>query len=62
MSNDGEQDRMSGKFKQGAGKATGNEEMRKEGESQERKGKVKKKVEDATDSVRGSVKGVTGND
>jgi uncharacterized protein YjbJ (UPF0337 family) len=61
VSNDGEQDRMSGKFKQGAGKLTGDDEMRKEGESQERKGKVKEKVENATDSVRGSVKGVTGD-
>jgi uncharacterized protein YjbJ (UPF0337 family) len=60
--NDGDQDRMAGKFKQGAGKLTGDEKMESEGRSQESKGTVKKKVEDAGDSVKGAIDGITGRD
>jgi uncharacterized protein YjbJ (UPF0337 family) len=62
VSNDGQQDQASGKFKKGAGKVLGDDEMRQEGKSQENKGKVKEKVENASDSVKGAVRGVTGKD
>jgi uncharacterized protein YjbJ (UPF0337 family) len=62
VGNDGRQDQTSGKMKKTAGKLTGDDEMRKEGKSQERKGDAKRKVENVKDSVSGTVKGVTGQD
>lgn len=62
MSNDGRQDQMSGKAKKSAGKVTGNDEMRSEGESQETKGDAKRKVEQVTDKVKGAVDGAGGKE
>ena len=62
MSNDGNEDRLSGKAKPVGGKLTGDEEMRSEGHAQETKGDVKKTVEDAKDTVKGIFKGSGGKD
>lgn len=62
VSNDGKQDQVAGKFKKGAGDLTGDEEMRNEGRTQEKKGSAKEKLENAKDRVSGAVKGVGGKD
>lgn len=62
MPNDGKQDQMAGKVKKGAGDLTGDDEMRNEGKTQEKKGSAKEKLEDAKDRVTGAVKGVGGKD
>jgi uncharacterized protein YjbJ (UPF0337 family) len=55
-------DKVSGKAKEWAGKATGNEEMEAEGKAQHTKGEVKEAADDATDTAKGTWKGVTGKD
>lgn len=60
MGNDGKQDQASGKIKKTAGDLTGNDEMKSEGKSQERKGNAKEKVENVKDSVTGAAKGAVG--
>ncbi len=62
MSNDGRQDQASGKLKKTAGKVTGDDQMRSEGETQETKGDAKRKVEKVTDKVKGAIKGGGGRD
>lgn len=55
-------DKMAGKAKEWAGKATGNEEMEAEGKAQHTKGEVKGAADDATDTAKGTWKGATGKD
>lgn len=62
MTNDGKQDRAAGKLKKTAGDLTGDDEMRSEGKTQEKKGGAKEKLEDAKQSVKGAAKGAGGKD
>jgi uncharacterized protein YjbJ (UPF0337 family) len=55
-------DKVSGKAKEWAGKATGDEELESEGRAQHTKGEVKEGVEDARDTAKGTWRGVTGKD
>lgn len=48
------QDKFAGKAKEVAGKATGDEELESEGRTQNIKGKVQEKAEQARDSVKGA--------
>ncbi|WP_420452464.1 CsbD family protein [Ilumatobacter sp.] len=48
----GESDKVSGRAKQAAGDLTGDDEMKREGETEESAGKVKDKVGDAVDGVK----------
>jgi uncharacterized protein YjbJ (UPF0337 family) len=54
-------DKVAGKAKEWAGKATGNEEMEAEGRTQHTKGEVKETAEDARDTAKGTWKGATGD-
>jgi uncharacterized protein YjbJ (UPF0337 family) len=55
-------DKITGKAKEAAGKATGNKELETEGQTQNKKGHVKEKADNAGDTVRGAAKGLTGDD
>jgi uncharacterized protein YjbJ (UPF0337 family) len=56
------EDRIAGKVKEKAGQATGNERLESEGKVQHSKGKLKDKLNDVTDRVRGAVEGARGKD
>jgi uncharacterized protein YjbJ (UPF0337 family) len=62
VTNDGKQDQATGKLKKTAGDLTGDDEMRSEGKTQEKKGGAKEKLEDAKESVQGAMKGAGGKD
>jgi uncharacterized protein YjbJ (UPF0337 family) len=47
-------DKFSGKAKENIGKATGDEDLRKEGKRQRAKGEFEEKTEEAKDTVRGA--------
>jgi uncharacterized protein YjbJ (UPF0337 family) len=48
----GETDQAKGRIKQAAGDLTGDDELKREGRTDEAAGKVKDKVSDAVDSVK----------
>ena len=48
----GESDKASGRIKQAAGDLTGDDELKREGKTEEAAGGVKDKVDDAVDSVK----------
>ena len=48
-------DKISGKLKQVFGALTGDEQRRKEGVKDERKGEVKEKVNDAADTLKNTI-------
>jgi uncharacterized protein YjbJ (UPF0337 family) len=56
------EDRIAGKVKETTGKATGNERLESEGKVQHSKGKLKEKLREATDRLRGAVEGAKGRD
>lgn len=51
-------DKMTGKAKEVAGKATGDDEMQSEGEAQRSKGEFEEKVEEGKDAARGAFESV----
>ncbi|GGZ89196.1 CsbD family protein [Streptomyces subrutilus] len=53
MADKGGMDKVKGKAKEAAGKATGNDRMKAEGKMDQAKGKAKESVADAKDSLRG---------
>jgi uncharacterized protein YjbJ (UPF0337 family) len=55
-----QQDRLAGKVKETAGKATGDNRLETEGKTQHSKGKLKGKLENLRDTIRGVADGVKG--
>lgn len=55
-------DKVSGKAKEIAGKATNDDELKAEGKAQHTKGEVKDKMDDARASIKGAAEGITGKD
>lgn len=54
-------DKLKGKAKEAFGKATGNDDVKAEGQADQGKGAAKQGVADAKDKVDDTVKKVTGN-
>ncbi|WP_193105769.1 CsbD family protein [Brachybacterium sp. FME24] len=54
-------DKLGGQAKEGLGKATGDKETQAEGEAQQGKANAKEKLQDARDTVKGALGGLTGN-
>lgn len=55
-------DKVSGKAKEGFGKATGDKETEAEGHAQQGKAEAKDKLEDARDTAKGAADGLLGGD
>lgn len=54
---DGNTDKLKGQVKETAGAATGNDELRREGRTDQNAGKLKDKVGDAIDGVKDKLSG-----
>ncbi|MGH2787883.1 MAG: CsbD family protein [Actinomycetota bacterium] len=50
-------DRVAGKAKEATGKVTGDQRLETEGKTQRSKGKIKEKLREVTDTVRGAADG-----
>ncbi|HIW63859.1 MAG TPA: CsbD family protein [Candidatus Stackebrandtia excrementipullorum] len=55
-------DKLKGRLKEVAGKATGNEKLESEGKAQRAKGTVHDKVDDVKDRIEGTVEGLRDSD
>ncbi|MGO4936370.1 CsbD family protein [Fundicoccus sp. Sow4_H7] len=55
---DDKRDQFEGKAKEVAGKLTGDKKTEAEGKTQNEGGKLKERINDASDSVKGAVEGV----
>ena len=53
-------DRVAGKAKETTGKVTGDRRLESEGKTQRSKGKIKEKLREATDTIRGTADGARG--
>lgn len=48
------EDKNKGRFKEGAGKILGDDELEAEGKTQKNKGKAEEKIDEAVDTVKGA--------